>query len=62
MLYRERLHTRDGDDAGEAEYAVLIRPGETIYAGDGRRLRIVGLVPVLEETSPYVGLLMVEPV
>ena len=35
MLYRYKLHTRDGADAGEAEYAVWIKPGELIYANDG---------------------------
>jgi hypothetical protein len=61
MLYRYRLHTRDGGDAGEAEYAVQINPDEIIWTGDGRKLRVVDVVPTLEEGSLYVGLLMVEP-
>jgi hypothetical protein len=39
MLYRYRLYTPDCDEAGEAHYAVLIRPDEVIYTGDGRKLR-----------------------
>jgi hypothetical protein len=50
-----------GADAGEAHYAVLIEPGETIWTGDGRKLRVVDLVPVEEEGSPFVGFLKVEP-
>jgi hypothetical protein len=30
MLYRYRLHTPEGDEAGEAHYAVTIRPDEVI--------------------------------
>jgi hypothetical protein len=61
MLYRYRLHNTDGSEAGEAEYAVLIRPDEVIWTGDGRKLRVVDVVAIEEgEASPYVGLLMVE--
>ena len=58
MLYRYRLHWEDGSDAGEAHYAVNIKPGETIRTGDGRKLRVLELVPV-DEDSLYVGLLLV---
>ena len=59
MLYKYRLHTRDGADAGEAEFAVYIQAGELIHANDGSKLRVVDVVPVLEDDSPlYVGLLM----
>ena len=30
MIYPYRLCNADGSDAGEAHYAVLIQPGETI--------------------------------
>jgi hypothetical protein len=59
MLYRYRLYLEDGTEAGEAEYAVRIQPGETIWAGDGRMLRVVDVVSFEEEDSPYVGLLKV---
>jgi hypothetical protein len=46
MLYRYRLFEVDGSETGEAHYAVLIEPGETIWTGDGRKLRVVDVVPV----------------
>ena len=61
-MYRYRLVDVDGADKGEAYYAVLITPGETILTGDGRKLHVVEVVPVDEDDSPYVGLLKVEPV
>jgi hypothetical protein len=54
------LHLEDGSDAGEATYAVLIKPGEEILVGNGRRFRVLDLIPVENEGSPYVGLLQVE--
>ena len=62
MFYRYRLFEVDGTEAGEAHYAVLIEAGEVIFTGDGRKLRVVDVVPVEEEGSPFVGLLRVEPV
>jgi hypothetical protein len=61
MLYRYRLHWQDGSDAGEAHYAVNIKPGETIWTGDGRKLHVLDVMPVEEDDSPYTGLLRVEP-
>jgi hypothetical protein len=58
-VFRYRLYLDDGTEAGEAHYAVMIQPGETIWANDGRKLRVVDVVPVEEEDSPYVGLLKV---
>jgi hypothetical protein len=60
-MYHYRLFEVDGTEAGEAHYAVLIAPGETIWTGDGRKLRVVDLVPVEEEDSPFTGFLKVEP-
>jgi hypothetical protein len=62
MLYRYRLFELDGTEAGEAHYAVPIEAGETIWTGDGRKLRVVDRVPVKVEGAPFVGLLRVEPV
>jgi len=61
MFYRYRVHELDGCDAGEAHYAVLVEPGETIVLGAGRRVRVVDVIPVEEGDSPFVGLLRVEP-
>ena len=59
MLYRYRIFETDGSEAGEAHYAVLIQPGETIHAGDGRRLRVLEVVPTAETPSRYIGTLKV---
>ena len=59
MLYRYRLYLQDGSEAGEAHYAVLIQPGETIWTGDGRKLRVVDVAPVEEGLGEYAGLLRV---
>jgi hypothetical protein len=60
-VYRYRLFDADGADQGEGYYAVLIDEGDIIWAGD-RKLRVVSVVPVEEEDSPFVGFLSVEPV
>ena len=40
-MFRYRLHTPDGGDVGEATYAQMIRPGEEIFFGGGRRFRVL---------------------
>lgn len=61
-MFKYRLFWADGSEAGEAAYAVNIRPGDEIHVGTGRRLTVVDVVPANEEEdSPYVGFLMVEP-
>jgi hypothetical protein len=60
-MFRYRLHLEVGSDVGEATYAVLIRPGEEILVGNGRRFRVVEVVPFEEgDEPPFVGLLQVE--
>ena len=59
-MYRYRLVDTDGADQGEAYYAVLIETGDIIWAGAGRKLRVVDVVPVEEEDSPFIGFLKVE--
>ena len=55
------MHTADGDDLGEATYAVVIKPGEEILVGNGRRLRVLDVVAFEDEDeSPFVGMLTVE--
>jgi hypothetical protein len=61
MLYRYRLHYTDGSDAGTVHYAVMIQPGEIIFAGDGRKLRVVDLVPVEDPDAAFVAFLRVAP-
>jgi hypothetical protein len=60
MLFRYRLYLEDGSEAGEAHYAAMIQPGETIWLNSGRKACVLDAVPVEEEDSPYAGLLMVE--
>jgi hypothetical protein len=60
-VFRYRLHSPNGDDLGEATYAVMIKPGEEIIAGANKRFRVLDVVPFDEEDeSPFVGLLQVE--
>jgi hypothetical protein len=62
-MFRYRLHAPDGDDIGEATYAVMIRPGEEIIAGANQRFRVLDVVPFEEEDeSLFAGLLKVEAV
>lgn len=60
MFYKYKLHEADGSDAGEAHYAFIVKPGETILTGAGRKLRVLSVVPVEQEDSDYISLLMVE--
>jgi hypothetical protein len=60
-MFHYRLHSPDGDDLGEATYAMMIQPGEEIHGAGGQRLRVVDVVPFDEEDeSPFVELLQVE--
>lgn len=60
-IFRYGLHSLDGDDLGEATYAVPIKPGDEILVGNARRLRVLAVVPFDEEDeSPFMGLLQVE--
>jgi hypothetical protein len=60
-VFRYRLHSPDGDDLGEAPYAMMIQPGEEIIAGKNEHFRVLAVVPFEEEDeSPFVGLLRVE--
>jgi hypothetical protein len=60
-MFRYRFHSPDGHDLGEATYAVMIKPGEEILVGNGRRFSVLNVVPFEEEDEPpLVGLLQVE--
>jgi hypothetical protein len=60
--FRFRLFSSDGDELGEfLTAAPNWRPGEEFLTGDGRTFRIVAIVPVLEEESPFHGIFEVEP-
>ena len=56
-----RLLDADGNDLGEVRLGdVPWKPGDEIFLGAGKRLRVLDVVPVEEGDSPYVGLLRVE--
>jgi hypothetical protein len=40
---------------GEATYAMMIKRGEELFFGGGRRFRVVEIVPYEEDESPFVG-------
>ena len=60
--FRYRVSWADGSDAGEAEYVSHVKPGELVWLTGGQQLRVLDVVDVGEEDSPYVGLLRVEAV
>jgi hypothetical protein len=51
-MYTYRLHLEDGSDAGTATYAVLVKPGEEILVGNGRRFRVLDVVPFDDLVAP----------
>jgi hypothetical protein len=59
-MFTYRLHLEDGSDAGEATYAIMIRQGEEIIAGDNEHFHVLAFLPLEDEGSPFVGLLQVE--
>jgi hypothetical protein len=60
-VFRYKLRTADGDDLGEATYAVMIKPGEEILVGVGQRFRVLDVVPFdKEDESPFGAMLQVE--
>lgn len=59
-MYRYLLYDAAGGDQGEVAYEVTVDVGETIRTGDGRHLRVIGLIPTQGESEKYVGLLTVE--
>ena len=44
-MFRYRLHSPDGDDLGEATYAMQIHAGEEIHGNGGQGLRVIDVVP-----------------
>jgi hypothetical protein len=56
VFYRYKMYEEDGT---EAHYGFLVKPGEIILTGAGRKLRVIDVLP-LEDESPFVGMLRVE--
>jgi hypothetical protein len=40
MMFTYRLHTVDGGDVGEATYPSMVKVGEEVFFGGGRRFRV----------------------
>jgi hypothetical protein len=60
-MFKHRLFWADGSEAGEAAYALQINAGDLIWIPQpNRQLRVLDVVQVDEEDSPYRGLLKVE--
>jgi hypothetical protein len=59
-MFSYKLYTADGDEVGEATYSMMIKPGEEILAGNGRRFRVLDVGPFAEEDeSLFVAMLKV---
>jgi hypothetical protein len=43
-MFKYRLHSPDGDDLGEAAYAMQIHAGEEIIAGNAKHVRVLDVV------------------
>jgi hypothetical protein len=56
-VFRYKLHYQDGSKAGDAAYADNVNPGDELMLGPGRFVRVLDLVPIRDEGSPYLGLL-----
>jgi hypothetical protein len=55
-VFTYRLHLEDGSDVGEATYPSMVKVGEELFFGGGRRFRVLDVVPFEEEDeSPFVG-------
>ena len=62
-MFTYRLHLEDGSDVGEATYPSMVRVGEELFFGGGRRFRVLDIVPFEEDDdSRFVGLVQVEAV
>jgi len=60
-VFTYRLHLADGSDVGEATYLSMVKLGELLFFGGGRKFRVLDVVAFDEEDeSPFVGLLRVE--
>jgi hypothetical protein len=60
-VFRYRLHSPDGDDLGEATYPQMIKAGDELFFGGGRRFRVIDVVPFEDaDELGFVGMLKVE--
>jgi hypothetical protein len=59
-MFRYKMHYTDASEAGDAAYADSVKVGDEVMLGPGKSVRVLAFVPVEEEGSPYIGLLVVE--
>lgn len=59
-MFTYKLHLTDGSDVGQATYPSMVKVGEELFFGGGRKFRVVDLVPIEDEDSPFIALLQVE--
>jgi hypothetical protein len=61
-VFRYRLHSVGGEDIGEATYPDMVKVGELLFFGGGRRFRVLDVVPFPEGEgeTPFVGMLQGE--
>lgn len=60
-MFRYKLYAIDGDEIGEATYVSMVRAGEQLHYGNGRKFRVVDAVHWDEDdNSPFTGMLRVE--
>ena len=60
-MFSYQIYTADGDEIGEASYIEMIKPGEEVLYGNGRRFRVLDVAPFAEEDeSVFVAMLKVE--
>jgi hypothetical protein len=53
-MFTYRLHSPDGDDLGQAFYPDMVKVGEKLFFGGGRRLRVLAVVIFeQEDESPF---------
>jgi hypothetical protein len=53
---RPALDLEDGSVVGEATYPQMIKPGEMLFFGGGRRFRVVDVVPFDDDDARFTGL------
>jgi hypothetical protein len=59
-MFRYVLHLEDGSDVGQATYPSMVKMGELLFFGNGRRFQVIDVVPIADEDSKIVGMLQVE--
>jgi hypothetical protein len=55
-MFRYKLHWANGSEAGDASYAINIKPGDLIWIpSPNRQLRVLELVEIVERTRHIGG-------